>query len=111
MQFYNAKAIAVTLLGIRELQPVILIVTIIISQWASITPILQGTLFQIQNASAQNQYMESNSCVTYDSTDNTIRISCGFTDLTGINNQLKDPDLLHKETVKGGLAIKYGHSN
>lgn len=82
MQFYDAKATVVTMLGMRKLQPVILIV-IIISQWASINPVFQGTLFQIQNASAQNQYMES-SCVTYDSTENTIRISCGFVDLTGI---------------------------
>jgi hypothetical protein len=107
VQFYDAKAIVVTLLGMRKLQLVILTV-IIISQWTSITPVLQGTLFQIQNASAQNQYMESNSCVTYDSTENTIRISCGFADLTGIDNQLKDPDLLHKETAKGVWLLNTG---
>jgi hypothetical protein len=94
------------MLGMRKLQPVILIV-IIISQWASINPVFQGTLFQIQNASAQNQYMES-SCVTYDSTENTIRISCGFADLTGISNQLKNPDLLHKETAKGVWLLNTG---
>jgi hypothetical protein len=66
----DANAIIVTLLGMRELQPVILTL-IIISQWASNTPVLQGTLFQTQKASAQNQYMESDSCVTYDSADNT----------------------------------------
>jgi hypothetical protein len=107
VQFYDAKAIVVTLLGMRKLQLVILTV-IIITQWTSITPVLQGTLFQIQNASAQNQYMESNSCVTYDSTENTIRISCGFADLTGIDNQLKDPDLLHKETAKGVWLLNTG---
>jgi nitrous oxidase accessory protein NosD len=52
--------------------------------------------------------MESNSCVTYDSTENTIRISCGFADLTGIDNQLKDPDLLHKETAKGVWLLNTG---
>ena len=52
--------------------------------------------------------MESNSCVTYDSTDNTIRISCGFADLTRINNQLKDPDLLHKEKAKGVWLLNTG---
>jgi hypothetical protein len=105
----DAKAIIVTLLGVRELQPVILtFIIIIISQWASNTPVLQGTLFQIQKASAQNQYMESDSCVTYDSADNTIRISCGVADLTGINNQLKDPDLLHEEKAKGVWLLNTG---
>jgi hypothetical protein len=74
----DAKAIIITLLGMRELQLVILTLIIIISQWASSTPVFQGILFQIQKASAQNQYMESDSCVTYDSADNTIRISCGL---------------------------------
>jgi mannuronan 5-epimerase len=102
VQIYDAKATVVTFLGTRELQPLILIaIIIIISQWVSNTSFLQETLFQIQNASAQNQYVESNSCVKYDFTDNAIRISCGFTDLTDINNHLKDPDLLHKETAKG----------
>jgi hypothetical protein len=75
-----------------------------ISQWASNTPVFQGTLFQIQKASAQNQYMDS--CVTYDSADNTIRIRCGFADLTGINNQLKDPDLLNNLVAKDSSRRK-----
>jgi hypothetical protein len=49
--------------------------------------------------------MESDSCVTYNSADNIIRISCGFVDLTDINNQLKDPDLLHKEMAKKFLSL------
>jgi hypothetical protein len=104
----DTNAIIVTLLGMRELQLVILTLIIIISQWASSTPVFQGILFQIQKASAQNQYMESDSCVTYDSADNTIRISCGFADLTGINNQLKDPDLLYKEKAKGVWLLNTG---
>jgi hypothetical protein len=50
--------------------------------------------------------MESDSCVTYDSADNTIIISCGFADLTGINNQLKDPDLLYNLVAKDSSRWK-----
>jgi mannuronan 5-epimerase len=71
-------------------------------------------LSYIQNAGAQQQYMESDSCITYDPAENTIRISCGFADLTSISNQLKNPDLLHKETTNGvwlldaGIVIEQG---
>lgn len=94
------------------MQQVILIISI--CQWISIILIPQGTLSYIQNAGAQQQYMESDSCITYDPTENTIRISCGFADLTGISNQLKNPDLLHKETTNGvwlldaGIVIEQG---
>jgi mannuronan 5-epimerase len=108
VQFYDAKATVVTMLGMRLLRQEILIIIIIISPWASITTVLQGTLYQMQNANAQNQYMKSDSCIKYDSTDNAIRISCGVTDFTDINNHLKNPHLLHKEMAKGVWLLNTG---
>src|SRR5215207_6506390 len=113
--YNNAKAVAATLLGRRKLQLlIVIIIVIIICQWISIIPFLQGTLSYIRNASAQQQYTESDYCITYDPADNTIRISCGHADLTRISNQLKDPDVLHKETTNGvwllnaGIVIEQG---
>ncbi|HKG89682.1 MAG TPA: right-handed parallel beta-helix repeat-containing protein [Nitrososphaeraceae archaeon] len=106
---YNTKAVAATLLGTRKLQLLILIMIIIIYQWPSVIPFLQKTLsYYIQNASAQQQYTESDSCITYDPADNIIRISCSHTDLTRINNQLNDPDILHKETTDGVWLLNAG---
>jgi len=114
--YNNAKAVAATLLGRRKLQLlIVIIIVIIICQWISVIPFLQGTLSSyIQNVNAQQQYTESDSCITYDPADNTIRISCGHADLTRISNQLKDPDVLHKETTNGvwllnaGIVIEQG---
>jgi mannuronan 5-epimerase len=104
---YNTKAASVTLLRRRKLRLLILI--IIICQCLSIIPFPQGTLFQKQTADAQQQQQQqdqqydvkSDSCIGYDPADNTIRISCGHTDLTRISDQLKDPGVLHKETTNG----------
>ena len=98
-------------MGRRRLQLLILIIIIIICQWISVIPFLQGTLSYIQNVNAQQQYMESDSCIIYDPADNTIRISCGHTDLTRISNQLKDPDVLHKETTNGIWLLNEGGLN
>jgi mannuronan 5-epimerase len=112
VSFYDPNAIVATLLGKRKIQQVIWIISI--CQWISIILVPQGTLSYIQNAGAQQQYMESDSCITYDPAENTIRISCGFADLTSISNQLKNPDLLHKETTNGvwlldaGIVIEQG---
>jgi parallel beta-helix repeat protein len=38
-------------------------------------------------------------CITYDSTENIITITCKSANLTDIDNQLKDPNILHKETT------------
>lgn len=95
-------------MGTRILQLLILTI-ILVCQWISIIPFLQGTLSSyIQDVSAQQQYTESDSCITYDRADNTIIISCGFADLTRINNHLKDPDILHKETTDGVWLLNAG---
>src|SRR5215208_3412138 len=99
-------------LGIRKSQRVILPI-IIICQWIFIVPVFQGTLFQIQNADAQEleqqqQDAKSDSCIIYDSTENAIRINCESANLTYIYNQLQDPDLLHKEITNGVWLLNAG---
>ena len=96
---------------------------ITLSQSIFLLPIHQGTFFQVQIVDAQEQQQRqqqrgtaSNTCITYDSTEDVIRISCKHTSLTDIDNQLQNPDLLHKETTNGvwllnaGIIIEQGAS-
>jgi mannuronan 5-epimerase len=98
----------------RKLELVILMMTIL-SQLMVLLPALQGTLSQIQIAHAQEQQRlqqqqgtESNSCITYDSIENAIRINCKYASLTDIDNRLQNPDLLHKETIDGVWLLNAG---
>jgi len=53
------------------------------------------------SSSSSNQIKESSSsgsCIMYDSEENTITVNCKSANLTDIDNQLKDPDILHRET-------------
>jgi mannuronan 5-epimerase len=45
----------------------------------------------------QNAATNLASCISYDSTDNIITISCGSASLTDIYNQVKDPSVIHRE--------------
>jgi parallel beta-helix repeat protein len=47
------------------------------------------------------QKQDSNSCITYDPENKVIVITCRHATLTDIDNQLKDPDILHRETIDG----------
>jgi parallel beta-helix repeat protein len=47
-------------------------------------------------------------CITYDSEEKVITIICNSATLTDINNQLKDPDVLHKETTNGVWLLNAG---
>jgi len=112
VQFYDIKAMVDPLVGMRKLQQAILMI-IIICQWIFILPVFQGTLSGIQNADAQQQQQrqqdaESDSCITYDSTENAIRINCKSANLTEVHHQLQDPDLLHKETTDGVWLLNSG---
>jgi hypothetical protein len=64
-------------------------------------PAPETSFLYMQNADAQQQDAGSDLCITYDSTENAIRINCKYINLTDIYNQLQDPDLLHKETTDG----------
>lgn len=54
------------------------------------------------------------SCIAYNPEEKVITITCKSATLTDINNQLKDPDVLHKETTNGvwllnaGIVIEQG---
>jgi mannuronan 5-epimerase len=43
----------------------------------------------------------SSECITYNPEEKVITITCKSATPTDINNQLKDPDVLHKETTNG----------
>jgi mannuronan 5-epimerase len=102
--------------GMREFK-VLISMMIILSQSIFLLPLLNGTPLSANAQEQQHQLLqgtESNSCITYDSTENAIRISCKHTSLTNIDNQLQNPDLLHKETTNGvwllnaGIVIEQG---
>ena len=87
------------------------------SQLILLLPVLHGTPLSTHAQEQQRQLQqgtESNSCITYDLTENAIRISCKHTSLTNIDNQIQNPDLLHKETTNGvwllnaGIVIEQG---
>jgi hypothetical protein len=56
-------------------------------------PAPETSFLYMQNADAQQQDAGSDSCITYDSTENAIRISRKYTNLTDIYNQLLSPFL------------------
>ena len=65
--------------------------------------------FSSSSSSSFAQVTEStSSCVTYDSSEKIITITCKSANLTDIDNQLKDPDILHKETTDGTWLLNAG---
>jgi poly(beta-D-mannuronate) C5 epimerase len=109
----NGLNIIATILAYRKKFSLLLFL-IILCQWVFISPDFEYDSFYIRNAVAQQDQAEPEACITYDSEENTIRIECEYANLTGVYNQLKDPDLLHKETENGvwllnaGLVIEEG---
>jgi hypothetical protein len=91
-----------------------LLFLIVSCQCVSILSYLEYLSFYFNNAIAQQDRAETVACITYDSEENTIRIECEYANLTGIYNQLKDPDLLYKETdnrswlLNAGMVIEEG---
>ena len=59
--------------------------------------------------SSSNQIKESlssaSSCIMYDSEENTIMVNCGLANLTDIDNELKDPDILRRETSNNDDSV------
>ena len=106
------KEISATLLGTKKLVLAILTI-VIISQWIFL-PVFRETQSQFQIAYSQQSQQLQGTCITYDSIENVIRISCNYSNLTDIDNQLQNPDLLHKESTNGvwllnaGIAIEKG---
>ncbi|HEU4443312.1 MAG TPA: hypothetical protein VFR94_01425 [Nitrososphaeraceae archaeon] len=73
-----------------------------------ILPEFEYPSFYSPNALAQQDQAEPVACITHDSEENTIRIDCEHANLTDIDNQLRNPDLLHKETENGVWLLNAG---
>jgi mannuronan 5-epimerase len=69
-------------------------------------PFFQSAYY-LGNVFGQEQFQrpESNSCITYDPQDKIITITCKSATLTDIGDQLKDPDILHRETYDNIWAL------
>ena len=68
-------------------------------------------------SSSSNEITESSSgCITYDKDVNIITITCKHVSLTDIDNRIRNPDILHKESTDGvwllnaGIVIEQGAS-
>jgi mannuronan 5-epimerase len=65
-------------------------------------------------SSSPNEITESSSCITYDTDVNIITITCNHVTLTDIDNEIRNPDILRKESTDGvwllnaGMAIEEG---
>jgi hypothetical protein len=57
---------------------------------------------------ATSSFTPSSSCIAYNPEEKVITITCKSATLTDINNQLKDPDVLHKETTNGVWLLNAG---
>jgi hypothetical protein len=86
----------------------LLLFLIILGQWVFIFPIFEYLSFYLRYAFAQQDQDEPAACITYDSEENIIRIECEHANLTDIDNQLQNPDLLHKETIDGVWLLNAG---
>jgi len=70
--------------------------------FAFLTSIL-GPVSYLENSFGQQQEVESsNSCIKYDSEEKIITITCKSANLTDIDNQLKDPNILHRKIAVDG---------
>ena len=70
--------------------------------------LLLSTLTIYSSHAQTTESFSSPECITYDSEEKVITIICKSATLTDINNQLKDPDVLHKETTNGVWLLNAG---
>lgn len=97
---------AATILYRKKLH--LLLFLTILHQWVLIFPEFEYPSFYLPKGFAQEDQAEPVACITHDSEENTIRIDCEHANLTEIDNQLQDPDLLHKETENGVWLLNAG---
>jgi mannuronan 5-epimerase len=75
----------------------------------SILILLSLSSLTIYSSHAQTtESFSSSECITYDPEERLITITCKSTTLTDINNQLNDPNILHKETTNGVWLLNGG---
>ena len=85
---------------VSEAFPIVQFLFSIIRQSAEATTTTTSTSSSSSSSEAADTpqpLSSSSSCITYDSTDNIIRITCNSASLTDIYNQLKDTNALNKE--------------
>lgn len=63
---------------------------------------------QKQDQEKDTQSQGPNPCTTYDPENRVITVTCKHATLTDIDNQLKDPSILHKETYDGIWLLNAG---
>jgi mannuronan 5-epimerase len=71
-------------------------------------PFIANSFSYVQNVAAQQLEPEYGSCVKYDPAEKIIRVICKYTTLTEIQDQLRDPSILHKETLDGVWLLNAG---
>ena len=82
-----------------------LVVVIVISAQPISILLLPPLPFSYAQQQQNNAATDSSpSCITYDSTDKIITISCGSAGLSDIDNQIKDAKIIHKEEDGGKTA-------
>ncbi|MFY9565334.1 MAG: NosD domain-containing protein [Nitrososphaeraceae archaeon] len=70
----------------------------------------------VNSASSTEVTELSSNCITYDTEVNIITITCKHVNLTNIDNEIRNPDILHKESTDGvwllnaGIVIEQGAS-
>jgi hypothetical protein len=87
-----------TVLSTSGLLSVIMLVIVAAVVISVIVPSISAALIlPFSYAQSQNAATNSAACISYDSTDKIITISCSSASLTDINNQVKDANVIHKE--------------
>jgi poly(beta-D-mannuronate) C5 epimerase len=69
--------------------------------------LLSSTIYS-SHAQTTESFSSRSECITYDSEERLITLTCKSTTLTDINNQLNDPNILHKETTNGVWLLNGG---
>ena len=90
---------------------ILVIVTVVIV--VTVPSISEALVLPFSYAQQQEQNAVTNSaaCISYDSTDNIITISCGSASLADIDNQIKDANVIHKEENSAVTTIHSGDHN
>lgn len=70
----------------------------------------------VYSSSSTEGAESSSECITYDTDENVITITCKNVNLTDIDNEIRNPNILHKESTDGvwllsaGIVIEQGAS-
>jgi parallel beta-helix repeat protein len=79
---------------------ILVVVVVVLSILASLLPLSYGQ--QQQNAATDSA---APSCITYDSANNIITVTCNSASLSDIDNQLNDDTIIHKEQQQSDNGV------